>query len=85
MFGFNKKMFVVLLTCVFHASNHRKYISLNCQQCMTQPTLINLHLNQYSQGWCYYPFAVNLDRCVGGCSTLRICVSNKTRFKLECF
>ena len=30
-----------------------------------QPTLINLHPNQYTQGLCYYLFAVNLGRCVG--------------------
>ena len=50
---------------------------------MTQPTLINLHPNKYNQVLCYYPFAVNLDRCVGSCNTLndlsnRVCVSNKT-------
>ena len=49
---------------------------------MTQPTLINLHPNQYNEGLCYYPFAVNLDRCAGSCNTLdnlsqRVCVSNK--------
>ena len=54
---------------------------LNNQQCMTQPTLINLHLNEYSQGLLYYPFAVNLDTC--SCNTPndlsnRICVPNKT-------
>ena len=49
----------------------------------TQPTLINLHTNEYSQGLCYYPFAVNLNRLVGSCNTLnglsnRVCVPNKT-------
>ena len=37
---------------------------------MTQPTLINLHPNEYSQEFHYYPFAVKLDRCVGSCNTL---------------
>ena len=37
---------------------------------MTQPTLINLHLNEYTQGLRYYPFTVNLDRCVRSCNTL---------------
>ena len=50
---------------------------------MTQPTLINLHSNECSQELHYYPFAVKLDKCVGGCNTLndlsnKICVSNKT-------
>ena len=37
---------------------------------MTQPKLINLHLNEYSQGLLYYPFAVDLDKCVASCNTL---------------
>ena len=50
---------------------------------MTQRPLINLHPNEYSQELHYYPFAVNLDRCAGSCSTLddlsnRACVSNET-------
>ena len=50
---------------------------------MTQPTLINLHPNEYSQELNYYPFVVKLDRCVGKCNTLndlsnKVCVPNKT-------
>ena len=50
---------------------------------MTQPTLINLHTNEYSQEFYYYPFAAKLDRCVGSCNTLndlshKVCVPNKT-------
>ena len=50
---------------------------------MTQPTLINLHPNEYSQESHYYPFAVNLDRCVGSCNILnhlfnKVCVPNNT-------
>ena len=50
---------------------------------MTQHTLINLHSNDYSQGLCYYLFAVDLDRCVRSCDALnelsnRVCVPNKT-------
>ena len=50
MFGFIKKMFIRLLTSIVNASNHTKCVSLNNQQCMTQPSLINLHPNKYSQG-----------------------------------
>ena len=55
---------------------------LNNQKCTTQPTLVNLHLNEYTQGLCYYLFAVNLDRYVGSCNTLNdlsnnVCVPNK--------
>ena len=50
---------------------------------MTQPTLINIHPNEYSQEFHYYPFAVKLHRCVGSCKTLndlsnKACVPNKT-------
>ena len=50
---------------------------------MTQPTFINLHPNEYSQEFQYYPFAVKLDRCVVSCNTLndlsnKICVPDKT-------
>ena len=48
-----------------------------------QATFINLHPNEYTQGLHYYPFAVNLDRCVRSCNTLNdlsnnVCVPNKT-------
>ena len=53
---------------------------------MIQPTPINLHPNEYSQEFHYYPFAVKLDRCVGSCNTLNdlsniVCVPHKTGFK----
>ena len=64
------------------ASNHRKFLLLSNQKCMIQPTLINLHSNKYSQELHYYPFAVELDRCIGSCNTLndlsnKACVPNK--------
>ena len=50
---------------------------------MTQPSLINLHPNEYSQEFYYYPFSVKLDRYVGSCNTLhdlcnKVWVPNKT-------
>ena len=50
---------------------------------MIQPTLINLHPNEYSQEFHYYPFVVKLDRCAGSCNILndlsnKVCVSKKT-------
>ena len=72
-----------LLISIVNASNHTKCVSLSNQKCMTQPNLINLHPNGYSQEFHYYPFAVKLDRCVGSCNTLndlsnKVCVVNKT-------
>ena len=43
---------------------------------MAQIFLINLHRNEYSQKFHYYPFAVKLDICVGSCNTLND-LSNK--------
>ena len=43
MLGLIKKMFIVLLTSIINASNQRKCVSLNNQQCLIQPTLIYLH------------------------------------------
>ena len=34
-------------TSIVNASGHTKCISLNNQQCMIQPTLVNLHPNKY--------------------------------------
>ena len=50
---------------------------------MIQPSLDNLHPNEYCQELHYYPFVVKLDRCVGSCNTLndlfnKVCVPNKT-------
>ena len=32
----------------------------------TSPT--NYHPNEYTQGFCYYSFAINLDSCISMCS-----------------
>ena len=49
MFGIIKKMFIVLLTSIVNVFNHTKCVSLCSKKCMTQPTLINLYFNEYSQ------------------------------------
>ena len=56
---------------------------LSNQKCEIQPTLNNLHLNEYNQEFYYYLFAVKFDRCVESCNTLndlsnKVCVPNKT-------
>ena len=76
-------MFIALLTSVVNASNLTKHLSLSDQKCTTQHTLVNVHPNEYIQGLHYYPFAVNLDRCVRSCDTFNdlsneLCVPNKT-------
>ena len=77
------RLFVGLLISIANASNHTKCVSLNNQKCMTQPTLIDLHPNEYSQGFYYYLFAVILAKFSGICNTFndlsdKVCVPNKT-------
>ena len=83
MCGLIKKIFMGLLINIINASNHTKCVLLNNQKCKSQPTLINLHPNEYSQEFHYYPFSVKLDRCVGSGNTLnglsnKVCIPNKT-------
>ena len=83
MFGIIKKIFIGLLVSVVSASSHIKCVSLSNQKSMTQPAIINLHPNEYTQGLQHYPIAINLDRCVGSCNTLidlsnKVCVPNRT-------
>ena len=81
MFRIIKKMIFVLLSNIVNGSSHTKCVLLSNQKCKIQPTLINLHPNEYSQELHFYPFAVKLDKCVG--SRLKhysnkLCVPNKT-------
>ena len=83
MFGTIKKMFIGLLTGLVSASNHTNCVSLSNQKYMIQPTVNNLHPNECSQEFHYYPLRVKLAKCVGSCNTLndlsnRVCVPNKT-------
>ena len=58
---------------------------------MIQPNLSNVHPNEYSQEFQYYPFAVKLERRVGSYYTLndlssKLCVPNKSEdFNLSVF
>ena len=70
MFGFLAKIFTGLITSIVNVSNNAKYVSLNNQKVTTQPSLINLHPNEYTEGLRYGPFAINLDRWVRSCNTL---------------
>ena len=67
MFWLIKQVLIELLSFsrslvrTVNVSDHTKCVSLNNQQYMTQPMLINLHPNEYGQGLIYYLFAINLD------------------------
>ena len=83
MFDFILKIFIGLLTSIVNASKYANCVSLCYQKCTTQPTLINLHFSEYTQGLRHYLFMVNLHRCVGSCNIFhslsnKVCVPNKT-------
>ena len=63
-------MFAVLLANLVNGFNHTKCASLGNQKCVIQPSVINLHANEYDQELQYYPFTVKLYRCVRSCKTL---------------
>ena len=62
MFGLFNKIFIGLLNDLVNGPNPTKCVSLIHQKCMIQPTLINLHHNEYSQKFHYYPFTLKLNR-----------------------
>ena len=81
MFGIIEETFIVLT--IANRSNHTKCVPLANQKCMIQPTLINLHPNEYSQQFHFHPFAVKLVRGVGSWNILNdlfniVCFPNKT-------
>ena len=72
-----------LLIRTVNASDQTKCVSLSSQKCMTRPTFINLHPNEYSHEFHYDLFAIRLRRCIGSCNTLNdlsneLCAPNKT-------
>ena len=76
-------MFIGSLIGRVNASIHAKCMSFINQKCIIQPTLVNLHPNEYSQELNHYPFPYKLDRCLKSCNTLndlsnKLCVPNKT-------
>ena len=83
MFGLIKKIFIGLLTGLVNGSNQTKCISLSNQKCIIQPTVVNLHPNEYSRESRYYLFAFKWDRCAASCIIIialsnKVCIPNKT-------
>ena len=61
MFGFFKKIYLSDYYLALLGLLATRNVSLSNQKCVTEPTIINLHPNVYTQGLCYYPFVFNLD------------------------
>ena len=86
MFVFIKKFFIGLLNGLVNAPIHTRCVSLSNQKSTIQPTVINLHPNEYSQGLYYYPIVVNLVRCFGSCNNLidfsnKVCLPTKILYR----
>ena len=47
-------MFTVLLASKVNVSKHTKCVSLSNQKCKNQPSLANVHPNEYNQELDYY-------------------------------
>ena len=60
-------------------SNNTKCVSLSNQKNMTQPTLINLHPNEYSRELHYYPLAVKCKTDGRKCNSNHKWNNNKCR------
>ena len=80
-FGLIKKIFIGLLTGLVNGSNHKKGVLLSNQKCMIQPTLTDVHPNEYSQEFHWYPLAVKLNRYAWSYNTLndlsnKLCIPN---------
>ena len=78
-----KILFIALLSNIVNGFNHAKCVLLSNQKYMIQLTLINLHLNEYSQEFHYYPFLVKLNRSLESCAindlSDKLWVPNKTK------
>ena len=77
MFELIKEIFIGLLTGVVSASNNASSKAHIFEQWkMYQPTLINLHPNEYSQEFHHYSFAVKLHRSCDNMNDLsgKVCV-----------
>ena len=70
----NQILIKLLNLSIITASSNTKCVSLGNQKCTTQPTVNNLHPNEYTQGLRYYLFVVKLG--AQSCNTLNY-LSNK--------
>ena len=86
-FSANKMKKTGLNGCVYDFSVDYKISDtsdiINIHKYKTEPTVIDLHPNEYSQELYYYPFTVKLDQCVKSWNNLndlpnKVCVPNKT-------
>ena len=77
MSGFIKELFIILVMVLYFEESFTdakavtgtiKCVSINNQQCMVRPMLIDLDLDELH----YYPFIISMSRCDGSVILLKI-------------
>ena len=69
MFGFIKKIFLTVLSCVNPLSaTLLSCISMNNQACKVRPEIINVN----SDKAVFYPFSIKTSKCSGSCNNIMI-------------
>ena len=77
MSGFIKESFIILVMVLYFDESFTdakavtgtiKCVSINNQQCMVRPMLIDLDLDELH----YYPFIISMSRCDGSVILLKI-------------
>ena len=80
MFGFIKKVFVVVIT-FFNLNplnaDSLECVSMNNQKCKIRPEIINVNNNELV----FYPFSIIVNKCSGSCNNIndlyaKLCVPN---------
>ena len=78
MFGFFKKIILIVLSCVNPLSaTSLSFISMNNQECKVRPEIINVNSDEPV----FYPFSIKTSKCSGSCNNIndpyaKMCVTD---------
>ena len=78
MFGFIKKIILIVLSCVNPLSaTSLSFISMNNQECKVRPEIINVNSDEPV----FYPFSIKTSKCSGSCNNIndpyaKMCVTD---------
>ena len=67
MFGFIKKIFLTVLSCINPlTATQLSCISMNNQECKVRPEIINVNSDEPV----FYPFSIKTSKCSGSCNNI---------------
>ena len=67
MFGFIKKIFLTVLSCINPlTATQLSCISMNNQECKVRPEIINVNSDEPV----FYPFSIKTGKCSGSCNNI---------------